>query len=133
LAKTYKTQPILQANPAAPEGREAVAMEIVQALPSFGLTSYTDAWIVNKVDDKAIENFLPCLQYFLINWERINNSQPLPLGAADVKKPGIIVTLSNDPLTSQEYPGYRKQTKEFSVKVGQSRNVSLTMVSLQPE
>lgn len=133
LTKTFSTQPILQANTAAPQGREAVAMEIIQALPTFGLTPYSDAWIANKVDDKAIENFLPCLQYFLINWERLNSSQPLPLGAGNAKRPGIIVTLPNDPATSQEYPGYRKQTKGFSVKVGESRDVSLTMIALHPE
>jgi hypothetical protein len=131
LMTTYKTQPILHPS-RAPEGREAVAMEIINAIPSLGLTPYSDAWIANRADEKAIENFLPCLQYFLPNWQRVHNSQPLPLASTDTKKPGLIITLPNDPSIAQEYPGYRKQNRELSVKVSHTQNVVLAIVALQP-
>lgn len=132
LAATFKTQPILSP-PRAPEGREVIAREVIEAIPSLGLTPYSDAWVANRADEKVIENFLPCLQYFLPNWERFHNSQPLPLSATGSKKPGIIVTLPNDPAATQDYPGYRKQVTERSLKLGFSQNVVLAMVVLTPQ
>lgn len=132
LARTYSTQSILRPT-RAPYGREAVAMEIVNALPGLGLTPYSDAWIANRVDEKTIENFLPCLQYFLLNWQRIHNSQPLPVSSTDPKKPGLIITLPGDSSIGQEFPGYRKQNSELSVTISQTQQVVLSIVSLQPQ
>ena len=132
LASTFKTQPILTPS-RAPEGREVVAMEVIKAIPAFGLTPYSSAWIANRADEKTIENFLPCLQYFLPNWQRVHNSQPLPLATTDAKRPGIIVTLPGNPVTSQEYPGYQKQVSELSLKLNYSQNVVLAFVALTPQ
>jgi hypothetical protein len=132
LAATYKTQPILHPT-RAPEGREVIAMEVIKAIPALGLNPYSDAWIANRADEKVIENFLPCLQYFLPNWQRVHNSQPLPLTPTDAKKPGIIVTLPNDPAATQEYAGYRKQVSELSLKLSYTQNVVLAFVALTPQ
>ncbi len=132
LSATFQTQPILTP-PRAPVGREVVAMEVIKVASSMGLSPYSDAWVSNRADEKALENFLPCLQYFLPNWERVHNSQPLPLDAAQPKKPGIIVTLPHDPAATREYPGYRKEITEHSLKLSYSQNVVLTIVTLLPQ
>jgi hypothetical protein len=108
-------------------------MEVIKAIPALGLNPYSDAWIANRADEKVIENFLPCLQYFLPNWQRVHNSQPLPLTPTDAKKPGIIVTLPNDPAATQEYAGYRKQVSELSLKLSYTQNVVLAFVALTPQ
>jgi len=131
LASTFKTQPILTPT-RPPEGREVMAMEIINAISAVGLTPYSDAWIANRADEKTFENFLPCLQYFLPAWQRVHNSQPLPIGASDAKKPGIIVSTPNDPTVTQEYPGYNRQVRELSLKLTPSHNAVLTLLVLQP-
>lgn len=118
----------------SPEGREVVAMELIKFINQSGLSPTSDAWIANRTDERTLENFLPCLQYFLINWSRIDRSQPLPLAeSAAVKSPGIIVTTPDNPIATQQFPGYHAAVSTIPAALGPNRQILLTAIVLQPE
>ena len=114
-------------------GREVIAEQVLKFIPTVGLSPYSSAWIVNRIDDKKIESFLPCLQYFLPTWKRIQASQPLPSTTSGPREPGIIVALSNDPISAQSFPGYSKQLHSLSVILEPSKTKQLTFIVLKPE
>ncbi len=94
--------------PRPAEGRELITQEVLKVIDQAGLSPQSSAWIANRTDERRIENFLPCLQYFLLDWTRLDRSRPLPLETADAARtPGVIVTMQDDPITSQTFPGYK--------------------------
>ena len=132
LMATYRTQPIFIA-PRPPEGREVIAYEILQAIERAGLSPWADAWIADRTDEKAIENFLPCFQYFLLGWNRVERGQTLPPETAEPKKPGVIVTMLGDPLTSRSFPGYRSEVTSLPMSLSRASQTTLSVVVLRPE
>jgi hypothetical protein len=107
ISQNYRTHQVLM-KPRPAEGRELITQEILKVIDQAGLSPQSSAWIANRTDEKKIENFLPCFQYFLLGWTRIDRSRPLPLETADAARtPGVIVTMQDDPITSQTFPGYK--------------------------
>ena len=133
---TYSTKvqniPIMT-EPQVAMGREVIAENVIKFIPTVGFSPYSTAWIVNRIDDRKIENFLPCLQYFLPTWKRIQASQPLPTTTLGPREPGIIVSLSDDPISAQSFPGYTKQLHSLSVILEPSKTKQLTFIVLKPE
>ena len=135
---TYRRELILTKD-RAPLGREVIAEQVLKFIPTVGLSPYSSAWIVNRIDDKKIESFLPCLQYFLPTWKRIQASQPLPTTTSGPREPGIIVALSSDPISAQSFPGYSKQLHSLSATLDPFNTKDpfntrdLTFIVLNPE
>jgi hypothetical protein len=131
LRNTYNAQGIFKpARP--PEGREVVTLELVNFITQNGLSPFSDAWIANRTDEKSIENFLPCLQYFFLNWTRIDRSTPLPQAPND-KRTGVIITMQDDPLATQPFPGYQVTVQTIPARLNPSKQVVLTAVVLRRE
>jgi hypothetical protein len=131
LKNTYNAQAILKpVRP--PEGREVITMELVKFISQNGLSPLSNGWIANRTDEKSVENFLPCLQYFLLNWTRIDRGTPLPQGANE-KRPGIIITMQDDPLNTQSFAGYQATVKAIPAALTPSKQVLLSAIVLWPQ
>jgi hypothetical protein len=132
MKKTYQSQSILTP-PRPPEGREVISVELLSFIKGSGLTPLSEAWIANRTDERSVESFLPCLQYFLLNWKRIERGQPLPTESTESRTPGIIVTMPGDPLTLQSFPGYRAEVTTLPMTLSRLSQVTLSVVVLRPE
>lgn len=131
LKTTYRTQPILHP-PSAPQGRELVAEKLTRTVKEIGFGPFTNGWIANRTDSRQVENFLPCLQYFFLNWTRIDQNKALPSKDSFPKGPGIIVTMQGDSLTSQLFEGYQTEVIEMPLVFHQHKQVSLSLIVLKP-
>ncbi len=131
MKQTYQSSSIL-VPPRPPEGREVIAAEILSLMQRSGLSPLSDAWIANRTDEKGVENFLPCLQYFLLNWKRVERGQPLPAETAYSRAPGIIVTMPSDPLTLRSFPGYSAEVTTLPMTLSQHNHVTLSFIILRP-
>ncbi len=132
IKQTFNNRAILVA-PRPPEGREVITSELLSFVQRSGLSPLSDAWIANRTDEKTVENFLPCFQYFLLNWKRVDRGQPLPTDNAQQKKPGVIVTMPGDPLTQQSFPGYKAEVTTLPVTLSRQSSLTLAAVTLRPE
>jgi len=132
LMATYRTQPIFVA-PRPPEGREVITYEVLQAIERAGFSRLDNAWIADRTDEKAVEGFLPCFQYFLLGWRRVDRGQPLPPDTADPKRPGVIVTMPGDALTSRAFSGFRSEVSTLSLSLSRTNQTSLAVIVLRPE
>lgn len=132
LMTTYHSQHLFNP-PRPPEGREIITSEVLTIAQRAGLSPLADAWIADRTDEKRVDHFLPCFQYFLLGWKRIDRAQPLPTVEGAPAKPGIIVTMADNPLVSQGFAGYRKEVTQLSITSPQGLKIALSALVLQPE
>lgn len=132
LKQTFESRSILAA-PRPPEGREVITTELLRFIEKSGLTPLSEAWIADRTNEKAIESFLPCFQYFLLNWKRIDRGQPLPTDSTQNKTPGVIITTPDDPLVIQSFPGYRAEVTTLPMTLSRLSSVTLSAILLRPE
>ncbi len=132
INETFQSRSIL-IPPRAPEGREVITTELLSFIQKAGLSEFSEAWIADRTDEKTVESFLPCFQYLLLNWKRIDRGQTLPLDSARNKIPGIIVTMPGDPLTLQSFAGYRSEVTTLTMNLSRLHSLPLALVLLRPE
>jgi hypothetical protein len=132
IMTTYRSHHVFVA-PRPLEGREVITHEILKVAERANISPYADAWIADRTDEKLVDHFLPCFQYFLLNWQRINRGQPLPTEAAQTKQPGIIVAMAEDSITTQEFPGYQKELVTISTTTHRGTQMNLSAIVLRPQ
>jgi hypothetical protein len=132
LMTSYRRHDVFVA-PRPLEGREVITHEILKIAERTGLSPLADAWIADRTDEKRMDHFLPCFQYFLLGWQRIDRGQLLPIASNSAPKPGIIVTMEDDALAAQTFPGYRKEIVSISTLSPRRTQLNLSVIILQPE
>jgi hypothetical protein len=132
MKQTYQSRSIL-VPPRPAEGREVITLELLSFIQKTGLTPLSEAWIANRTDEKSVESFLPCFQYLLLNWKRIDRGQPLPTENSQYKATGIIVTMPGDPLTQQSFPGYKTEVSTLPLTLSRHSSLALAVIVLRPE
>ncbi len=130
VRETYKTQPIF--TPGRPAmGREVVAEKVISLVQQSGLTPYTSGWLMDRANEPRVESFLPCAQYFLPNWQRLQAKDPMPT-AAQPRQPGIIVASVGDPIATQEFPGYTKEVRTEPLTLNLNFKIDFLFIILRP-
>lgn len=132
IMTTYRSHHVF-VTPRPLEGREVITHEVLKVIERSGLSPFSDAWIADRTDEKLVDHFLPCFQYFLLNWQRINRGQPLPTEPTQAKQPGIIVAMPDDSITKQEFPGYQRELMTISTTSHRGMQVPLTAIVLRPQ
>ena len=130
VRETYRTQPIFA--PGRPAmGREVVAEKVISLVQQSGLTPYTSGWLMDRANEPRVESFLPCAQYFLPNWQRLQAKDPMPT-AAQPRQPGIIVASVGDPIATQEFPGYTKEVRTEPLTLNLNFKLDFLFIILRP-
>lgn len=127
---TYDTRFIFR--PGQPAmGREVVAEKVIGLVHQGGFSPYTSGWLMDRITDPRADNFLPCTQYFLPNWQRLQAKDPLPT-AAEPRAPGIIAASPGDPIAIQDFPGYLKEVRTETLTLDLNLTRDVVFVVLRP-
>lgn len=124
--------PVLQP-PRPPEGREITVIEILGFLPSVGLTPYSQAVVVDRTDEKKVENFLASLNYFLPAWTRVPREEPLPFTGQGEKRSGLIVATPDSPVIAQTFPGYTRTDYPKHLVFDRLHSAEVIFIVLTPQ
>lgn len=128
---TYRQHRVIGASRPA-LGREAIAEALVKILPAHGLRAGTPGLIVNRFDEPSVENFLPCVQYLLHGWQRVQLQEPLPLEALSANRPIVIVANDTNAVLSENIGAHQRTLHHISIPRHEKPNIDITVAVLLP-